>query len=288
MTQTKTNNMENFTTKAAAKKFANVSYLGGINTSSKIAKNGKVSHQYTYSLYLLPAKASGYQVCAGATKECIKGCLNTSGRVIMDINNANNILTARYKKTRLFFEQRDLFLNWLVAELKTAQKKAKKDGFGFSVRLNCTSDLNWDMYLINGKSIFDIFPNVQFYDYTKIARRTLNVVPNYDLTFSYNGKNWLISQAILNEGMNVAVIFNIKKGQPLPTTYKGYKVLDGDLTDYRPNDEKGCIVGLRWKKIADKATNDEIRNSIFVVQEKDILKDKMKQIEYAKLEKMGF
>lgn len=288
MTQTKTNNMENFTTKAAASRFAKVSYLGSINSSAKIKKNGKVSKQYTYILYLLPAKASGYQVCAGATKECIAGCLNTSGRVIMDINNANNILTARYKKTRLFFEQRELFMNWLVAELKTAQKKAKKDGFGFSVRLNGTSDINWDMYLINGESIFDIFPDVQFYDYTKIARRTLNNVKNYDLTFSYNGKNWLISQAILNEGNNVAMIFNIKKGQPLPTTYKGYKVLDGDLTDYRPDDEKGCIVGLRWKKIADKDTNDEIRNSIFVIQEKDILEDILGEKEYVKLEELGY
>lgn len=288
MTQTKTNNMEKFTTKAAAKRFANVSYLGGINTSSKIKKNGKVSHQYTYSLYLLPAKASGYQVCAGATKECIAGCLNTSGRVIMDINNANNILTARYKKTRLFFEQRELFLNWLVAELKTAQKKAKKDGFGFSVRLNCTSDLNWDMYLINGKSIFDIFPNVQFYDYTKIARRMLNDIPNYDLTLSYNGKNWLSCVGALMTNKNVAVIFNVRKGQPLPSTFGGYKVLDGDLTDYRPDDEKGCIVGLRWKKIADKVTNDKIRNSIFVVQERQILEDILGEKEFEKLTEMGY
>jgi hypothetical protein len=288
MRQTKNNNMEKFTTKAAAKRFANVSYLGGINTSSKIKKNGKVSHQYTYILYLLPHKASGYQVCPMATKECIAGCLNTSGRVIMDIGNTNAILTARLRKTQLFFEQRELFMNWLVAELKTAQKKAEKDGFGFSVRLNGTSDINWDMYLINGESIFDIFPDVQFYDYTKVARRTLNDVDNYDLTFSYNGKNWLISQAILNEGNNVAMIFNIKKGQPLPKTYKGYKVLDGDLTDYRPDDEKGCIVGLRWKKIADKNSNDEIRKSIFVIQEKEILEDILGEKEYVKLEELGY
>ena len=103
-----------FTTVANAKRFANVSYLGSINSSAKIAKNGKVSKQYTYVLYLLPHKASGYNVCPMATKECIAGCLNTSGRVIMDIGNTNAILTARLRKTQLFFEQRDLFILQMV------------------------------------------------------------------------------------------------------------------------------------------------------------------------------
>jgi len=257
----------NFTTKAAAKRFANVSYLGSINSSAKIAKNGKVSHQYTYVMYLLPHKASGYQVCPMATKECIAGCLNTSGRVIMDINNTNCILTARLLKTRLFFEQRNLFMGWLVAELKTGQKKAIKDGYKFSVRLNGTSDLNWNAYKINGKTLFQLFPDVQFYDYTKVATRFIDMPKNYHLTFSYTGYNWAESKTILDGGNNVAVIFNIKKGQPLPSTFNGYPVIDGDLTDYRPDDGKGVIVGLRWKKIADKSVNDEVRNSNFVVQQ---------------------
>lgn len=271
MKQTQTN-MEQlkFTTKAQAKRDAGVSYLGSINSSAKIKKNEKKSMQYTYILYLLPAKASGYQVCAGATKECIEGCLNTSGRVIMDINNANAILTARFRKTCLFFEQRSMFMDWLIAELKTAQKKAIKDGYGFSVRLNGTSDLNWDAYTVNGESIFEIFPDVQFYDYTKIARRMRMDIPNYDLTLSYTGYNWLYCIDTLLNDQNVAVIFNIKKGKELPATFRGYKVIDGDLTDYRPDDEKGVIVGLRWKKIADKEKNEKIRNSIFVVQQEQL------------------
>jgi len=264
MTQTK-NTME-FTTKAEAKKLANVSYLGSINSSAKIVKNKKVSQQYTYVMYLLPHKASGYQVCPMATKECIAGCLNTSGRVIMDINSTNAILTARLLKTRLFFEQRDLFMGWLVAEIETAQTKAIKDGYGFSVRLNGTSDLNWNAYKYNGKTVFELFPNVQFYDYTKVVTRFIDMPANYHLTFSYTGYNWSDCKTVLQGGNNVAVIFNIKKGQPLPTMFNGYKVVDGDLTDYRPNDGQGVIVGLRWKKIADKVTNEEVKNSNFVVQ----------------------
>jgi len=264
MTQTK-NNMK-FTTKAAAKRFANVSYLGSINSSAKIAKNGKISHQYTYVMYLLPHKASGYQVCPMATKECIAGCLNTSGRVIMDIGNTNTILTARLRKTRLFFEQRDLFLNWLVAEIKTGQTKAIKDGYKFSIRLNGTSDINWNAYKINGSTLFELFPTVQFYDYTKVVTRFIDIPKNYHLTFSYTGYNWSDCKTVLQGGNNVAVIFNIKKGVSLPSMFNGYPVIDGDLTDYRPDDKKGVIVGLRWKKIADKVTNEEIRNSNFVVQ----------------------
>ena len=255
-----------FSTIAQAKRDVNVSYLGSINSSAKIIKNKKVSNNYTYVLYLLPHKASGYQVCPMATPECIAGCLNTSGRVIMDIGNTNSILSARLRKTRLFFEQRDLFKNWLIAELKTEQRKAKKDGYDFSVRLNGTSDINWNAYKVNGKTVFQLFPNVQFYDYTKVPNRFLTMPENYHLTFSFNGTNWIDCLDVLLDDNNVAVIFNIKKGQPLPETFRGFKVIDGDLTDYRPNDGKGVIVGLRWKKIADKAVNEQIKNSIFVVQ----------------------
>lgn len=261
-----------FTTIAEAKRFANVSYLGSINSSAKIVKNQKVSNNYTYVIYLLPHKASGYQVCPMATNECIAGCLNTSGRVIMDIGNTNTILTARLRKTKLFFEQRNLFMNWLVAEIKVGQRKAEKDGFDFSVRLNGTSDINWNAHKINGKTIFEIFPNVQFYDYTKVISRFRDMADNYHLTYSFNGKNWVESLDVLLDDGNVAVIFNIKKGQPLPSHFRGFKVVDGDLTDYRPNDGKGVIVGLRWKKIADKAINEQIRNSVFVVQENKLVK----------------
>ena len=255
-----------FTSKAQAKRDAKVSYLGSINSSAKIAKNGKVSNNYTFVLYLLPHSASGFNVCAMATTECIKGCLNTSGRVIMDINNTNAILTARLRKTKLFFEQRTLFMDWLVAELKTAQNKAKKDGFDFSIRLNGTSDLNWNAYKVDGKTVFELFPDVTFYDYTKVPSRFDIMPDNYHLTFSYTGENWADCETLLNKGYNVAVIFNIKKGKALPETFNGYKVIDGDLTDYRPNDGNGVIVGLRWKKIADKVLNEEIKNSHFVIQ----------------------
>lgn len=254
-----------FTTISQAKKETGLAYLGNINSSSKIAKNGKVSNQYTYSLYLAPSSVSGYNTCPMATKECIAGCLHTSGRVKLDKKNI--IVNSRIAKTKLFFEHREFFMAWLVAEIETAKAKADRDGYGFSARLNCTSDINWNVYKVkDGKTIFELFPDVQFYDYTKISKKFDNIAPNYHLTMSYTGYNWDTCNNVLSKGFNVAVIFNVKKGEDIPETFNGYKVIDGDLTDYRPDDEKGVVVGLRWKNVKDRQANEYVKNSPFVVQ----------------------
>ena len=253
-----------FTTIGEAKRLTGLSYLGNTNSSAKIEKNKKVN-QMTYVLYLAPSDLSGYNVCPNATNECKKGCLNTSGRArVESYIGKTMIIDARIKKTKLFFEHNQFFMDWLVAEIKQAKNKAEKNGFGFSVRLNGTSDIHWQE-----TGIFDIFSDVQFYDYTKNPTKFFNKAKNYHLTFSYTGYNWSISERLLKQGFNVAVIFNIKKESELPETYKGYSVVNGDLTDYRPNDGNGVIVGLKWKKIANKENNEYVRNSKFVIQQND-------------------
>jgi hypothetical protein len=266
---TKTNTME-FKTISQAKKSAGVSYLGSINSSAKIKKSQKYSGVYTYIVYLAPSNSSGYNVCSMATKECIAGCLNTAGRVKMDVKNT--ILNARTTKTKLFFEQRDFFLNWLVSEIAAAKRKAERDNFKFSVRLNGTSDIAWFAYKIDGKTIFELFPDVIFYDYTKIVNYFTKTAKynNYHLTYSFTGYNVHNSKEVLSSGNNVAVIFNIKKGDKLPQTFMGYPVTDGDLTDYRPDDGNGVVVGLRWKNIKNKGANELVKKSAFVVQKEDV------------------
>ena len=256
-----------FTTIAQAKKLTGLSYLGSINSSAKIIKNKKVSNNYTYIIYLAPANQSGYNVCAHSTPECRKGCLSTSGRAKMDINSGHNIIkNARIKKTKLFFEDQQFFMQWMIAEMKHYQKKALKDGYYFSVRLNGTSDIDWSDVEINGKNIFEIFSDTLFYDYTKQYMKFFNQIQNYHLTFSYTGKNEEQAIALLNMGYNVAVVFDVKKNCPLPTTFKGYEVIDGDLTDFRVNDGAGVVVGLRFKRIADKNNEREVLMSEFVIK----------------------
>lgn len=259
--------MMEFESESIARKEIGLSYIGNINSSSKMIKNKKVSGQYTYIIYLAPASLSGFNVCKHSTPECRLGCLNTSGRAAMDIlSGGNKVMGARVKKTKLFHENQPYFMQWIIAEIKRFAKKAERDNYGFSIRLNGTSDIDWENVKVDGQNLFEMFPDVQFYDYTKNVKRMSLNIPNYQLTFSYTGRNTNKSIDLLSKGNNVAVVFNIKANKELPQTYKGFKVVDGDLTDFRPNDANGVIIGLRFKRIADKEATKKLYNSPFIVK----------------------
>jgi len=255
-----------FTTIAQAKKQANLSYIGGINISAKLKKNKKVSGTLTYCIYFAPANTSGYNVCSHSTPECRLGCLATSGRAGMELIAGKTMTkNCRIRKTKLFYEQPEFFMEWMIAEIRRYQNKAKKDGYKFSARLNGTSDIDWTNAYYKGKNVFEIFPDVTFYDYTKNPDKYNNKPENYHLTFSYTGKNWYLCKALLEQGNNITIIFD-----KAPETYRGYKVINGDITDNRIDDAKGIIVGLKWKHIANKENEKKILNSVFVVRENNI------------------
>jgi len=245
----------------------NFSYIGGINLTAKMYHGAK-DNIATYAIYFAPYKLSGFNVCAKATKECIMGCLNTSGRVKMDTKNT--IVNARINRTIAFYEQREKFMTLLVKEIAMYKKRAAANGMKFAVRLNGTSDLSPEIFKVFGQNILELFPDVQFYDYTKVLNRVrlLEKYPNYHLTFSYTGENWSECETALSQGVNVAVVFDTKKGKQLPLSFNGYKVISGDNNDYRPSDEKKVIVGLTYKTIANRENNETIRNSVFVVKPK--------------------
>ena len=240
-----------FTTKAHAKKLTGISYLGSVNLTTKHQKAYKYD-ELTYSLYLAPAKMSGYEVCPMRNEECTKLCLNESGMNTMSMNG-DKINQSRIKKTKLFFEHREFFVNWLIDEIKTAKKRADKLGYRFSVRLNNTSDITPESFYTsiagNKLNILDVFPDVQFYDYTKVPKRVelLEKYNNYDLTFSYSGYNSVDCVSMLNNGVRVAVVF-----KKVPDMFWGRKVIDGDAYDMRYYDEKDVIVGLKYKRVRNK------------------------------------
>ena len=233
-----------------AKKLTGLSYLGSVNSSSKIAKGLKYNES-TYILYLAPAKLSGYEVCPMRTDECTAACLNESGRNKIDIHK-NQINKARIKKTKLFFEDREFFMGWLIYEIGKEKEKAERKGMRFSVRLNGTSDLDPTTFKLDNKNILEWFPDVNFYDYTKISKRfrLLEKYPNYDLTYSFSGYNMMDCITLLKEGKGrVAMVF---EGKQLPTKWSGYNVIDGDAYDMRYLDEENVIVGLKFKKVRNK------------------------------------
>jgi len=228
--------------------------LLNIDQNAKTVKGQKRGY-LTGVLYLAPANLSGYEVCPGRSPGCTAACLYTSGH-----GSFPKVKSARVKKTKWFFEQRNAFMAQLAKEIEALAKRAKKNDMIPVVRLNGTSDIAWERVKINGLSIMEKFPDIQFYDYTKIKKRAAAWVrgempPNYHITFSLNEKNAAHAKEALEAGVNVAVVF---KNQP--NSYMGATVVDGDEDDLRftlPQgfssvNNKGVVIGLKPKGRARK------------------------------------
>lgn len=212
----------------------------------------------TFILYLAPNTLNdkGVNLCPMATKGCISSCLNTAGLGGI----FPKIQTARIRRSNLFIENREYFLNRLVLEIKSGVLLADFENMIPVIRLNGTSDIQWENIKVkDNKNIFELFPDVTFYDYTKIQNRFDKKLPsNYNLTFSYSsesdyykGRIDIITRKLLKAGNNVAVVFRKR----LPDTFLGYKVVNGDKDDLRFTDDKGVVVGLKakGKAISDKS-----------------------------------
>lgn len=261
-----------------ALKFGGFTYLGSVAQSAK-TNLSKKNGTYTYCIYLAPSVMSGYNTCPNA-EHCKAFCLNESGRAKIEVlSNGglehSKINNSRIKKTKLLFEHKDIFMLLMVHEIAYWKAKAEKDGYAFSVRINGTSDLSPLKFKDNnGKNILEIFPNVQFYDYTKVSsrRKLLKQYDNYYLVLSYNGHNEEECKSWLANGGNVAVVFY---GGKLPKKFMGYNVCDGNNFDMRYLDPKNHVVGLHYHKTANdyKIINGKrtfvVPNTPFVVLESD-------------------
>ncbi len=257
---------------AKAKKELGISYLGATRQSAKMRYSYNANVE-TYCIYLAPWKMSGYQTCPNG-KYCKDLCLNGSGQNKCDIIargfEHSNINLSRIKKTKLFFENRPLFMDIMVAEILKAKKHAEKNGLGFAVRINGTSDLSPELFkLRDGRNILEAFPDIQFYDYTKVDKRLhlQKKYPNYDLTLSYNGYNWDACKSYLENGGKVAVVFE----NDLPQLFHGFAVHDANGYDMRYLDEGGQIMGLHFHRVGGQYKNGVYQRpeGKFVVLEED-------------------
>lgn len=210
-------------------------------SQTKMAKGEKYGYK-TAILHLAPYKLSGRNVCPKASKECISYCLNTSGRGQM-----NSVQQARINKTKLFWQDRQKFIEQLSSEIGQLKKRARNQGFKFAVRLNGTSDLAWHRF----SNLMDQHADVTFYDYTKVFNHLDHNQKNYKITFSASGANDQECSAALAAGHNVAYVFKNK----LPRRHLGRKVIDGDKHDLRFLDPRGVVVGLIAKGAARKAAS---------------------------------
>jgi len=216
-------------------------------TESPKTMKGEALGYLTGILYMAPSDESGFNVCAmalrkgeqpdGIKSQCSTSCLTFSGK-----GNMPAVRAARVRRTRLYFEDRDAFMDQVWSDIaKLAAKVAREGWKGLVIRLDGTSDLGLAAHFA------PLFPSVQFVDYTKVGKRAFDAlkVPNWSVTFSASEvtSDHMIEMMICN-GINVSMVF---AGKTLPTEYDGHTVIDGDVTDLRHLDPKGVIVGLRMK-----------------------------------------
>lgn len=217
--------------------------------NTKTMKGEKYGYQ-TFIMHLAPSTISGYETCPKASDGCKKVCLNTAGHGVY-----KTVQQARINKTKLFFEDRQAFMEQLGKEIASRVKSARKNNLIPCIRLNGTSDIAWEKIRYNEyRNVMEAFPDVQFYDYTKIAGRK-DLPSNYHVTFSRAENNDLDVRLAMSNNMNVAVVF-----KSLPEVYLNRKVVSGDVTDLRFLDQHNVVVGLTAKGPAKKD------NSGFVIR----------------------
>tara|TARA_R110002020_G_scaffold153550_1_gene332948 strand:- start:329 stop:1060 length:732 start_codon:yes stop_codon:yes gene_type:complete len=232
-----------------------MAFRGKLIASGADAKTikGNGDKYETAIMYMQPWKSSGINVCANAEiAGCIDGCLFTAGRGAM-----NTVQAARAKKTAWFAADRDGFMAQLVVDVTKFVKYCDKQGVMPVIRLNGTSDIRWERIAVDDyANIFDMFPTVQWYDYTKIANRKIENVSNYHLTFSYSEANPLYKKQIeiaKAKGMNMAVVF--RSVDAIPHHFMDRPVISGDADDLRFLDPDGVVVSLYAKGRAKKDTS---------------------------------
>lgn len=256
-----------------------------VENDPKTSKGAALGY-LTGVMYLAPADTSGREVCPFLTAGCTAVCLNTAGRGGMSAGNStftapngseipdNAVQRARIRRTNFYFASPIMFLAYVIRDVIRLQRKAAAMGLRPAVRLNGTSDIDWSRKVVaevvhaNGSSrsltIFELFPEVEFYDYTKnpllLQRFAENLLPkNYHVTASWSERmTGPQLAALLDAGVNVAVPFKSDSGRDYrvlqtETVVGPAEVVNGDLHDLRFLDgRRGVIVALKAKGRARK------------------------------------
>lgn len=234
------------------------SFIGNLIRVGGDAKTVKGQGEFiTGIMYLIPFKhvieGKAHNLCPMAeTAGCVTGCLVSAGRGRM-----SNVQAGRMRKTQWYLRDTPGFMAQLTDDCERLIRYCGKRGVKPALRLNGTSDIRWessthrDHTVTRGGKlfphIFAAFPEIQFYDYTKIANRLLDI-PNYALTYSYSAANPAYAKQVkiaMDRGMNMAVVWRTKDA--IPSEFMGRTVINGDETDMRFLDPKECIVGLYAK-----------------------------------------
>ena len=244
--------------------------------------------------------------CTHASPSCLKDCIYHTGNARFDsVPVAREMRTSRlfHPETKeetmvdieLDIEKLEFFCSQLSRKYRNKIKQYFGEGFQFKpvIRLNGTTDINWSK---EAATLHEKFPNIQFYDYTKVPKYMdmymsgynnytgQSFSPNYHLTFSRSETNRTEALRYLEMGGNVAIVFD---KIPETLTYNGrtYRVVDGDRHDLRFLDDvegmkqegEGLVIGLKYKR--PMKTEEKRKTKVKKLQEKSPL--------FRKLEMMG-
>jgi hypothetical protein len=219
--------------------------------SAKTIKGEKIGY-LTAICYLAPDD----EICALAKLAgCMAACLRSAGRGAFD-----NVQRARLAKTEFYKACPQAFMLCMAIDTLALMGRAAKRRMTPLVRPNGTSDIcfeNIKIDALDGQTIFQAFPSVQFYDYTKHPGRKLTgkTAGNYDLTYSFSGITPapLFHKAQANESVSrVAVVFH--KREDIPKFFRAMPCVDGDDTDVRHIEPKNVVVALYAKGKAKQDT----------------------------------
>lgn len=237
-------------------------------SNTKVKKSMKYFDQYKWQSILInlliknPDYASlslmpDYKICGGSKSGgCMELCLKSSGfaKIFKSVN------IARQKKTEFLLNDRIGFINQLDKELFNFNKKCIKNNKTGFVRLNTISD-----YPFYKTGLMQKYSNLIFIDYTKIAKRLFEKLPeNYFLMFSFSGRLQYSNQVrmALKTDFPISVVFKCN----FPKTFLGRQVIDGDKSDLNNALSFNKILGLKFKEI-NKEDYNEFKNNGFIVHE---------------------
>lgn len=214
--------------------------------------------------YMAPHTLGGVgNLCPHASAGCVNLCLGDhSGQAAM----SQKVKQSRISKARYFMKDRAAFMSEFALHCAKLYAKAKAEGLKPAIRPNGSTDIAFEGVAfeigeplaakISGimgrefaagkyRNIFEAFPEIQFLDYTKNARRFDRALPpNYHLTFSISETNHDTARNLLERSISCAVVFGVF---PHPEVFLRAKVIDGDAHDLRFLDPAGVIVGLSPK-----------------------------------------
>ena len=218
-------------------------------------KLGEAREVLTAIMYGAPERESGFNTCAFATS-CATVCIKTTGQLVTPASRR-----ARISKTLLFKLFPEAFIAQLRMELSQHCYLAKVKGMKPAIRPNGTSDELWEKY-----GFMEDFPDLQFYDYTKVPLDRRSPPDNYHLTYSLSEDPKSMGRALeyLKAGRNAAVVVQSVDGMTRTTakaavaamlergSWMGFPVISGDNDDIRFWDPPGHWVALYAKGPATK------------------------------------